>query len=137
MVPATKPESVYVTSAYPFAMPNAASTPPRTSPLIAGMANWRLRLAVDAFRHAISGPMPVRASRSSPSGRFTALKNGGPTVIFSARTHSERIGNSVPHNTAKAIPTRTRLLYRKAASRLTMLSSSAFDSRFLRRVATR
>jgi hypothetical protein len=38
------------------------------------------------------------------------LKNGAPTVIFSPRTHSLRIGKSVPQSTLKAIPTSTRLL---------------------------
>ena len=65
---------------------------------------------VDALRHAMSGPTPVSASSSSPSGTFTVLKKGGPTVIFVPRTHSLRIGNSVPHSTENAIPTSTRLL---------------------------
>jgi hypothetical protein len=72
--------------------------------------NWRRRLLVDARRQAMSGPMPVSASRNSPSGPFTALKNGGPTVILSPFTHSERIGNSVPHSVAKQMPTSARLL---------------------------
>jgi hypothetical protein len=54
--------------------------------------------------------MPVSASSSSPSGTFTVLKNGGPTVIFSPFTHSLRIGKSVPQSTENEIPISTRLL---------------------------
>ena len=90
-----------------------------------------------ARRQAISGPMPVSASRPRPSGTFTELKNGGPTVILVPRTASLMIGNSVPQSTLNAMPTSTRLLYRNAASRLTMLSSCAFASMSFRRVITR
>ncbi len=83
---------------------------------------------MEALRQAISGPMPVRASRNSPSGTLTRLKKGGPTVILVPRTASERIGKSVPQSTEKAMPTRTRLLNRKAASRLTIDSSFASGS---------
>src|SRR5438552_18738768 len=41
---------------------------------------------------------------------------------------SERIGNSVPHRTEKAIPISSRLLNRKLASRLTIDSSVASAS---------
>src|SRR5947207_2191854 len=104
---------------------------------VVGTRNCRLRLAIDARRHAINGPIPVNSRSKSPSGMLTVLKNGGPTVILFPRTASEMIGNSVPHKTENAIPTSTRLLYRNAASRLTMLSSSAFDRKSLRRVETR
>ena len=67
--------------------------------------------------------MPVSPSSSRPSGTFTRLKNGGPTVILVPRTSSERIGNSVPHSTENAMPTSSRLLNRNAASRLTTDSS--------------
>src|SRR2546427_10464633 len=69
--------------------------------------------------------MPVSASSASPSGMFTWLKNGGPTVTLVPWTSSERIGNSVPHSTEKAIPMKSRLLNRKLASRLTIDSSRA------------
>ena len=82
-----------------------------------GHANARHRLRGVARRQAITGPMPIRKSSAMPSGAFTRLKNGGPTVIFTPRTHSEMTGNTVPQNTAKAMPTRTRLLNRNAASR--------------------
>src|SRR2546429_9687711 len=73
----------------------------------------------------MSGPIPVRPSSARPSGMFTWLKNGGPTVTLVPWTSSERIGNSVPHRTEKAIPTNSRLLKRKLASRLTIDSSLA------------
>jgi hypothetical protein len=69
-----------------------------------------LRFATEARRHAMSGPIPVRASSRSPSGTFTVLKKGAPTVIFEPRTASLMIGKSVPQSTEKAMPTRRRLL---------------------------
>src|SRR2546422_76003 len=60
-----------------------------------------------------------------PIWMFTWLKNGGPTVTLVPCTSSDRIGNSVPHNTENAIPTNSRLLNRKLASRLTIDSSRA------------
>src|SRR2546422_4773186 len=71
----------------------------------------------------MSGPIPVRPSSARPSGMFTWLKNGGPTVALVPWTSSERIGNRVPHRTEKAMPTNSRLLKRKLASRLTIDSS--------------
>ena len=137
IVPNTKPASRYDTSAYSWRMPIANSTANVTTPAVTGQVNCRLRFDVEARRQAISGPMPVSASSSNPSGPLTALKNGGPTVILSPFTHSLRIGKSTPQSVAKQMPTSTRLLYRNAASRLTMLSSSAFACRSFRRVDTR
>src|SRR5688572_7618391 len=81
--------------------------------------------------------MPVSPNSKRPSGTLTVLKNGGPTVIFVPRTHSLRIGKNVPQSTENEMPTSRRLLYRNAASRLTMLSSSALASRSLSLVVTR
>ncbi len=78
--------------------------------------------------------MPVRASSSRPSGTLTLLKNGGPTEILVPRTASDRIGKRVPHRTEKAMPTKSRLLKRKAASRLTMLSRATSASSLSQRV---
>src|SRR5688572_15456744 len=86
--------------------------------------NWRRRFAVLAFRQAIRGPIPVSPSKRSPSGPFTLLKKGGPTVILVPCTASERIGKRVPQSTENAIPTRSRLLNRDADSRLTIDASS-------------
>ena len=54
-----------------------------------GTANARQRFFGVARRQAITGPTPIRNSSAMPSGAFTRLKNGGPTVIFTPRTHSE------------------------------------------------
>ena len=53
------------------------------------------------------------------------MKNGGPTVTWVPRTSSEIIGKTVPHNTEKAMPTSSRLLKKKLASRERALSSLA------------
>ena len=65
----------------------------------------------------MTGPMPVRANSAIPMGRFTRLKNGGPTVIACPVRPSVINGNRVPHMIAKAAPRKIRLLNRKAASR--------------------
>ena len=84
---------------------------PTTSPTVDRRGELPLAgSTTDALRHAMSGPTPVSASSSRPSGTFTVLKNGGPTVIFEPRTHSLRIGKSVPQSTENAMPTSTRLL---------------------------
>src|SRR6266852_2466075 len=92
-------------------------------PAVAGTANWRRRLGSEARRQAISGPIPVRASKARPRGMFTRLKNGGPTVTLVPCTSSERIWNNVTDSTENAIPIRSKLLNRKLASRLTIDSS--------------
>ena len=84
--------------------------------------------ALVAFLQAMTGPIPMSARRMSPNGIFTRLKKGGPTVIFTPRTASERIGKSVPQSTENAMPTNARLLKRNAASRLAIDSSCASGS---------
>ena len=108
--------------------PSEARSAATTTPAPTGKANWRWRFCTEAFRHAMSGPMPVSPSSRRPSGTFTLLKKGGPTVILVPRTASERIGKSVPHSTENAMPTNSRLLKRNAASRLTIDSSSTSAS---------
>src|SRR5438477_9724542 len=98
-----------------------------TSPTLTGTANARRRFLGEARRQAITGPTPARKSSARPRGAFTRLKNGGPTVIFTPRTHSESTGKTVPQKTANAIPTRIRLLKRKAASRERKDSTVAGD----------
>src|SRR5215469_10109000 len=88
-----------------------------------GIRKLRRKLSSDVCRHASSGPTPVRNTRNSPIGTFTRLKNGGPTVTLLPVTHSDRTGNSVPHNTAKHDTNKTRLLNRKLDSRETSESS--------------
>ena len=75
---------------------------------------------MDAFRHASSGPTPVRNSRKIAIGTLTLLKNGAPTVILLPLYHSESTGNIVPHRTAKQETSSTRLLNRKLLSRDTI-----------------
>src|SRR4051812_35562866 len=56
-------------------------------------------------------------------GTFTLLKNGAPTVTFVPCTHSLKMGNTVPHSTAKHDASSSRLLNRKLDSRDTNDSS--------------
>jgi len=68
------------------------------------------------FLQATKGHIPVSNSNAKAMGVTTALKKGAPTVIFIPRMASDMIGKSVPKSIAKAIPTRSRLLYRKLLS---------------------
>src|SRR5262249_7149442 len=116
-----------------------ANTAPKpiTRPNKAGAANVLGRVSSEDLRQAINGPTPIRKMRASASGALTLLKNGGPTVILTPRTASDKTGNSVPQNTAKAIPTRTKLLNRNAASRDKYDSISAGDLSCLTRKSRR
>src|SRR5678816_2623470 len=80
-------------------------------------------ISVD-FRHAVSGPYPVRNSRINPMGSIHLLKNGGPTVRRSPVTASLRVGNIVANRTNSAANSRIQLFTRNAASRDTHESSS-------------
>ena len=70
-----------------------------------------------ALRQAMSGPTPVRNSRARPIGTIHLLKKGGPTVIRSPVTASERVGNIVANRMKNAANSRIQLLTVKAASR--------------------
>ena len=94
----------------------------------------RLRLSSDERRQARSGPTPVISRSASPSGTFTRLKKGAPTLICSPCTASERTGKSVPQSTAKQAASSSRLLNRKPDSRETTASSSFSVRRSLIRV---
>src|SRR5258708_38157919 len=83
----------------------------------AGKAKFFHRLPTDVLRHASKGPIPVRKIRNRPIGIIILLKKGGPTVILYPRTHSERIGNSVPQSTATQAAGSTRVVRRKLAQR--------------------
>src|SRR5262245_7468834 len=85
--------------------------------MIAGHRKLRFKLPVDAFRHASSGPTPVRNIRKIAIGTSTLLKNGEPTVIVTPLPASEITGNIVPQNTAKHAASRIRLLNMKLLSR--------------------
>jgi len=99
--------------------PNAAK------PAIVGQKNARLRLSTELLRHAINGPTPVRSIRKRPMGMFTRLKNGASTLIFSPLIASVITGNNVPHNTAKQLASKIKLLKRKLDSRDKTLSNCA------------
>ncbi len=76
------------------------------------------------FRHASSGPMPVRNSSVRPIGGIHWLKNSGPTVSRSPVIASLSVGNIVANSTKNAENSRIQLLMRNAASRDSHESSS-------------
>src|SRR5437660_2037973 len=104
-------------------MPPSTSATAASTASSAGMPKLRFRLSSEVLRQASSGPTAVSSSKRIAMGTFTRLKNGGPTVNLLPCTHSERIGNSVPHSTAKQETNRRRLLNRKLDSRETSDSS--------------
>jgi len=83
----------------------------------------RRKLSPEVFLHASNGPTPVRNSRSRPSGIFTLLKNGAPTLMRDPVNHSEKTGKSVPDRIAMHATSSTRLLNRKLDSRETIESN--------------
>src|SRR6185503_14722024 len=117
IVAATKKQSENETRAASSRMPSANSESPPANPTPTGNAKFRHRFRGVARRQAMIGPTPTRNSRQRPSGAFTLLKNGGPTVIFTPLTHSEITGKIVPQKIVKQMPRRIRLLKRNAASR--------------------
>src|SRR5690349_11457563 len=106
-------------------MPAAMSAATSTIEATPGHMKFRRRLSVEVRRHANNGPTPVRNNRNNPIGIMSRLNHGGSKLIFSPVTASEITGNSVPHNTAKQLASRTRLLNRKLDSRETTDSSCA------------
>src|SRR5947209_6373486 len=104
-------------------IPTTISTAPTAIAPNAGHRKLRLRLSMEVLRHASNGPTAVSSKSSNATGTLTRLKNGGPTVTLFPWTHSDRTGNSVPHNTVKQATSRSRLLNRKLDSRETSDSS--------------
>src|SRR5215813_6459804 len=100
--------------------------PPATRPAAAGRPKFRFRLSAEVFRHANSGPTPVKNSKISPSGIFTLSKNGFPTLIREPDSHSENTGNSVPDSTATQETNKIKLLNRKLDS-LEIIESNWFS----------
>src|SRR5208282_5663051 len=125
IVPSTNAQSEMAVSTYHWVRPASATLAPVAIPITAGPAKVCARLRGDERRQAINGPTPIRKIRARASGALTLLKKGGPTVILTPRTASEITGKIVPQKTANAIPTSTRLLKRKAASRERYDSNSA------------
>src|SRR5215471_880138 len=123
MVLATKTQSIRQISENISRKPKTNPTPPAAKPSVLGHKKLRFRLSVEVLRHASNGPTPVRNSNSSPSGMFTLLKNGAPTLMREPVNHSEKTGKSVPERTATQATRRTRLLNRKLDSRETSESS--------------
>src|SRR5437773_3790281 len=116
------------------AMSSAAALPTRAQK---GIWIFSRSLRALARRQAITGQIPARVIRPKAIGTVTWLKNGAPTVIFTPRTASERIGKRVPQRMAKAAPTSSRLLNRKVLSRDTKESRRASLLRSGRRYRSR
>src|SRR5258706_15067487 len=74
----------------------------------------------------MTGQIPASVRMPNVIGIIISLKNGGPTVIFTPLTASERIGKRVPQRTANAAPTSRRLLNRKLLLRETNESRRFF-----------
>src|ERR1051326_6273650 len=82
-----------------------------------GHRKFLLRLSREDLRQASKGPTAVRNKRINANGTVTLLKKGGPTVILCPCTHSESIGNRVPHRATKKISRNKTLLNKKLDSR--------------------
>src|SRR5271154_1112697 len=102
-------------------MPARKRITPPMSPSISGHAKLRFKLSAEVFRHASSGPTPVRKRRKRPSGILTLLKNGAPTLIFEPETASDKTGNSVPARTATHETSKIKLLKRKPTNQWPIL----------------
>src|ERR1039457_3372917 len=114
-------------------MPAASSTPTRPREALPGHRKFRRKLSEEVRRQANNGPTPVRIRRNSPMGIINLLNQTESRLIFSPETASEITGNKVPHNTAKQLASRIRLLNRKLDSREITLSSSDSLLRYWRR----
>src|SRR5579871_2105126 len=114
-------------------IPVSASPIINTTPAMDGQKNARRKLSMELRRQAMSGPTPVRKSSPKPIGMLIRLKNGASTLIFSPVKASEITGNNVPHNTAKQLASRIRLLNMKLDSRETTLSRFASLFRYFSR----
>ena len=70
----------------------------------------------EVLRHPRSGHIAIRIRSNRNNGELIVLKNGGPTEIFTPFTASEIRGKIVPQKTAKQIPKKIMLLYKKELS---------------------
>src|SRR5215469_7867222 len=123
MVVATKADRIRQISENISWKPDTNPMRPAATPAVVGHWKFRFRLSADVFRHASSGPTPVKNSSNKPSGIFTLLKNGAPTLMRDPVNHSENTGNNVPDSTATHATSSTRLLNKKLDSRDTRESS--------------
>ena len=117
MIVRTKAQTLQVTSANPWRAPAIQRDTATNSPTTIGIWKFFWRFRFVARRQAITGPIPANARSTSPIGKLTFSKKGGPTLIFSPVTPSATSGKIVPQKTAKAKPSSIRLLNRKADSR--------------------
>ena len=97
MMVITKADSPNVNRAIPWFTPLRNNAPTTITPTMTGMRKFFTRLRREAFRHAMTGPIPIKASSANPIGRLTRLKNGGPTAMAWPVRPSVMSGNSVPH----------------------------------------
>src|SRR5947209_20581277 len=81
MVAVTKTQSIRHTREKNSRTPNAKTTTPASKPSSSGHPKLRFKLSVEVFRHARSGPTPVKDRSIKPIGIFTLLKKGAPTLI--------------------------------------------------------
>src|ERR1019366_626317 len=103
-------------------MPAAISAATRSTGAALGHWKLRRRLSTDVFRQENNGPTH---SRNRPMGTISRLYQSASSEIWFPETAAEITGNSVPHNTAKQLASRIRLLNRKLDSRETTLSNCA------------
>src|SRR5207245_3091651 len=104
--------------------PSAASVAAVTSAAATGKMNESRRFEIVDFRHASSGPTPVRNSSTKPIGTIHLLKNGAATVRRWPVTASLSVGNIVANRTKSAENSSTQLFTMNAASRDIHESSS-------------
>ena len=136
MVTVTNAAKAKQTTAYGWRIPSRGRAAAAARPAAPGTMKFRRRLSAEERRQASSGPTPVMSRSASPSGTFTRLKNGAPTVICSPCTASERTGNSVPQRTEKQAASSRRLLNRNPDSRETTACSSFSVFRSFSRVSS-
>src|SRR4030042_3704975 len=110
---ATKARTANAAAAKIGLIPKAKSNTAVATPVPNGKRKFRAKFSAEALRHPMSGQMPMSSSKARKIGPVTSWKKGGPTVVFTPRTASERRGNTDPQKMAKAAPTRRRLFSRK------------------------
>ena len=90
--------------------PSATRAIPQASANTAGPIRLVPSARSEVRRQATSGPIPISSSSGRPSTRRKKSKYGGPTVIFSPRTSSDKSGKATPQSTVSVSATSSRLL---------------------------
>ena len=80
MVQTAKAQRVNPRSKKKERMPPAKRPTATARDAAVGQVKFRLRLSHEARRQAMSGPTPMRKTRSRNSGAITLLKYGAPTL---------------------------------------------------------